>query len=49
LPGVTYNISKVASKVAREGFEEINPKEIKDTKMMMAFLFVAVTTRLIRL
>jgi len=36
LPGVTYNISKVASKVAREGFKKINPKEIKDTKMMMA-------------
>jgi len=36
LPGVTYNNSKVASKVAWEGIKQINPKEIQDTKMMMA-------------
>ncbi len=36
LPGVTYNNSKVASKVAWEGIKQINPEEIQDTKMMMA-------------
>lgn len=36
LPGVTYNNSKVASKVAWEGIKKINPEEIQDTKMMMA-------------
>lgn len=35
LPGVTYNNSKVASKVAWEGIKELNPKEVQDTKLMM--------------
>lgn len=35
LPGVTYNNSKVASKVAWEGIKQINPKEVQDTKLMM--------------
>lgn len=37
LPGVTYNNSKVASKVAWEGIKQINPKEVQDTKLMMVF------------
>jgi len=35
LPGVTYNNSKVASKVAWEGIKQLNPKEIQDTKLLM--------------
>lgn len=35
LPGVTYNNSKAASKVALEGIKQINPKEVQDTKLMM--------------
>ena len=35
LPGVTYNNSKVASMVAWEGIQELNPEEIQDTKLMM--------------
>lgn len=35
LPGITYKSSKVASKVAWEGINKLNPKEIQDTKMMM--------------
>ena len=35
LPGVTYNNSKAASKVAWEGIKQINPKEVQDTKLMM--------------
>lgn len=35
LPGVIYNNSKVASKVAWEGIQELNPKEVQDTKLMM--------------
>lgn len=35
LPGVTYNNSKVASKVAWEGIKQINPKEVQDTRLMM--------------
>ncbi len=35
LPGITYNNSKVASKVAWEGIQELNPPEIQDTKLMM--------------
>ncbi|MDD4334340.1 MAG: TRAP transporter substrate-binding protein [Desulfotomaculaceae bacterium] len=35
LPGVTYNNSKVASKVAWEGIKQLNPKEVQDTKLMM--------------
>jgi TRAP-type C4-dicarboxylate transport system substrate-binding protein len=35
LPGITYNNSKVASKVAWEGIKELDPQELKDTKLMM--------------
>lgn len=37
LPGVTYNNSKVASKVAWEGIQQLNPKEVQDTKLLMVF------------
>ncbi|MDF9407798.1 TRAP transporter substrate-binding protein [Pelotomaculum isophthalicicum JI] len=37
LPGTTYNNSKVASKVAWEGIKQLNPKEVQDTKLLMAF------------
>lgn len=37
LPGITYNNSKVASKVAWEGIKELNPEEVQDTKLMMVF------------
>ncbi|MDD3363469.1 MAG: TRAP transporter substrate-binding protein [Syntrophomonas sp.] len=35
LPGITYNNSKVASKVAWEGIKEINPQEVQDTHLLM--------------
>jgi len=35
LPGIRYNSSRVASKVAWEGIKELNPKEVQDTKLMM--------------
>ncbi|NLJ76764.1 MAG: TRAP transporter substrate-binding protein [Peptococcaceae bacterium] len=35
LPGVTYNNSQVASKVAWEGIKQLNPQEVQDTKLMM--------------
>ena len=35
LPGITYKNSKVATKVAWEGIQQLNPKEIQDTKLMM--------------
>ena len=35
LPGITYENSKVASKVAWEGIKQLNPEEIQDTKLMM--------------
>ncbi len=35
LPGVTYNNSKVASKVAWEGIKELDPEEVQDTELMM--------------
>jgi len=35
LPGITYNNSKAASKVAWEGIKQLNPKEVQDTKLMM--------------
>ncbi|MDW7652017.1 MAG: TRAP transporter substrate-binding protein [Bacillota bacterium] len=37
LPGVTYSNSKVASKVAWDGIQELNPAEVQDTKLMMVF------------
>jgi TRAP-type C4-dicarboxylate transport system substrate-binding protein len=35
LPGVTYNNSKVASKVAWEVLKEMKPKEVQDTHLLM--------------
>lgn len=35
LPGISYSSSKAASKVAWEGIQELNPKEVQDTKLMM--------------
>jgi len=35
LPGVVYNDSAAASKIAWEGIKELNPKEIQDTTLMM--------------
>ncbi|MBS4032293.1 MAG: TRAP transporter substrate-binding protein [Clostridiales bacterium] len=37
LPGVTYSNSKVASKVAWDGIQELNSAEVQDTKLMMVF------------
>ncbi|NPV93269.1 MAG: TRAP transporter substrate-binding protein [Firmicutes bacterium] len=37
LPGITYNNSKSASKVAWEGIKQLNPPEVQDTKLMMVF------------
>ncbi|WP_028307814.1 TRAP transporter substrate-binding protein [Desulfitibacter alkalitolerans] len=37
LPGVRYDNSKVASKVAWEGIRELNPPEVQDTKLLMVF------------
>lgn len=37
LPGITYNNSKAASKVAWEGIKQLNPQEVQDTKLMMVF------------
>ncbi|MGE5545073.1 MAG: TRAP transporter substrate-binding protein [Bacillota bacterium] len=35
LPGITYNNSKAASRVAWEGIKELNPAEVQDTKLLM--------------
>lgn len=35
LPGITYQTSTAASKVAWEGIKELNPEEVQDTKLMM--------------
>lgn len=35
LPGITYNNSQVASRVAWEGIQEFNPEEVQDTKLLM--------------
>ncbi|MDX9870954.1 MAG: TRAP transporter substrate-binding protein [Clostridia bacterium] len=37
LPGITYVNSKAASRVAWEGIKELNPAEVRDTKLMMVF------------
>ncbi|MDH7479242.1 MAG: TRAP transporter substrate-binding protein, partial [Syntrophomonadaceae bacterium] len=37
LPGITYNNSKAASKVAWEGIKQLNPQEVQDTKLLMVF------------
>ncbi|MGE5398054.1 MAG: TRAP transporter substrate-binding protein [Chitinophagales bacterium] len=35
LPGITYSSSKAASKVAWEGIQQLNPKEVQDTHLLM--------------
>lgn len=35
LPGIVYPNSRVASKVAWEGIQELNPQEVQDTRLMM--------------
>ncbi|MCR4443298.1 MAG: TRAP transporter substrate-binding protein [Peptococcaceae bacterium] len=37
LPGIVYNNSQAASKVAWEGIKKLNPKEVQDTKLLMVF------------
>jgi len=37
LPGVIYSNSKVASMVAWDGIQDLNPEEIQDTKLLMVF------------
>jgi TRAP-type C4-dicarboxylate transport system substrate-binding protein len=37
LPGIVYNDSAAATKIAWEGIRELNPKEVQDTKLMMVF------------
>jgi len=37
LPGIVYNDSNAATKIAWEGIQELNPKEVQDTKLMMVF------------
>ncbi|HHW06165.1 MAG TPA: TRAP transporter substrate-binding protein [Clostridia bacterium] len=37
LPGIIYKNSKVASQVAWEGIQELNPQEVQDTKLFMVF------------
>jgi TRAP-type C4-dicarboxylate transport system substrate-binding protein len=37
LPGITYESSKVSSKVAWESIQSLNPTEIQDTKLLMVF------------
>ena len=37
LPGIIYNDSAAATKIAWEGIQELNPKEVQDTTLMMVF------------
>lgn len=37
LPGITYESSRVSSKVAWETIQALNPKEVQDTKLLMVF------------
>ena len=37
LPGIVYNDSAAATKIAWEGIKELDPKEVQDTKLMMVF------------
>jgi len=37
LPGIVYNDSAAASKIAWEGIRKLNPKEVQDTTLMMVF------------
>ena len=37
LPGIIYNDSDSATRIAWEGAQQLNPAEIQDTKMMMIF------------
>jgi TRAP-type C4-dicarboxylate transport system substrate-binding protein len=37
LPGITYESSRVSSRVAWETIQSINPKEVQDTRLLMVF------------
>jgi len=37
LPGIVYNDSTAATKIAWEGIQELNPEEVQDTELMMVF------------
>jgi len=37
LPGIIYNDSAAATKIAWEGIQQLNPQEVQDTKLMMVF------------
>ena len=37
LPGIVYNSSAAATKIAWEGIQALDPKEVQDTKLMMVF------------
>ena len=37
LPGIVYNDSTAATKIAWEGIQELGPKEVQDTTLMMVF------------
>ena len=37
LPGITYNDSTAATRIAWEGIQELNPQEVQDTTLMMVF------------
>jgi len=37
LPGIVYNDSTAATRIAWEGIQELNPKEVQDTTLMMVF------------
>jgi len=37
LPGIVYNDSAAATKIAWEGIQELNPKEVQDTTLFMVF------------
>jgi len=37
LPGIVYNNSSAASRIAWEGIKELNPKEVQDTTLLMVF------------
>jgi len=37
LPGIVYNDSAAATRIAWEGIQELNPQEVQDTTLMMVF------------
>jgi len=37
LPGIVYNDSAAATRIAWEGIQELNPEEVQDTTLMMVF------------